>query len=174
MDNMPAENPDDIEMVPVDTLENAVDISHANQQFIQENYRKFDLEQLAIATRLPPEIIAEYLELYEADARRRGIDPNQHFVLSVSLTEDGNVGYGIQFPREEVIKDPATKDAISRLLFLLNDGQLKVSLVKFLQSFADQRKAYTLVNDILTKWGELIQEKEGTNAPIVSPHEVFR
>ncbi len=155
-----------------DDGEEVMSLSVANQRYLQENFRGKTVEELSVATMLPPHLVAEYLELFEVEARKKGIDPNQHFSLSVTLNEDNNVGFGIQFPREEELEKSI--DGIGHLLFALNEGTLKAHLVQFLHHFAEQRKAYDLVHKILKVWSDLVTEKNGTNKPIVRPDEVLK
>lgn len=149
-----------------------IDLSIANQRFIQDHFRDMTLEEISVSTRLPPDVVAQYLEIFEAEARSRGIDPNQHFALSITLNEKGVFGFGIQFPREEKLEESI--EGIGRLLYALNEGELKAALVKFLNHFADQRQAHALVSKIIAVWSELIKDKQGRDRPLVRADEVLR
>lgn len=155
-----------------EVTDDSMDLSIANQRYLQENFRTKSLEELCVATMLPPDIVASYLDAFETEARKRGIDPHQHFALSVTLNEENNVGFGIQFPSEQNLENSI--EGIGHLLFALNEGSLKGHLVQFLQAFGEQRQAHELVHRILKIWSDLVVEKAGKNRPIISADEVFK
>ena len=149
-----------------------LDISISDQRFIQENFQNMSPEQIAVATRLPLEAITQYMEIYEEEARKRGIDPHQHFSLSITLDKDNIFGFGIQFPREDELQ--SSIEPIARLLYAMNEGDLKPSLVAFLYKFAEQRKADELISKILEQWGGLVANKYGKERPLVRADEVLK
>lgn len=99
------------------------------------------------------------------------VDQSKKFVLSYTLSDDGTVSCGIQWPHPSKIPDYL--DAIPRLLFILNKGMLKEETASMFLSFAEEYKAHQLVNSILSAWGEI--EKETTKSrPLIEPDEVFQ
>lgn len=144
--------------------------------------RQFILTQLAEGTDIKD--IALTLEVDESDIIDfmrevatmivnkdiSAVDQSKKFILSYTLSEDGTVSCGIQWPHPSKIPDYI--DAIPRLLYILHKGLLKDETASMFLSFAEEYKAHTLVNTILSTWGDI--EKETTKSrPLVGPDEVF-
>src|SRR5688572_26998192 len=107
-----------LEIDEIDDFEEQLEnISIAQQNYIQNNYKKVPMEGLEAATKLSGQIIQEYIERYEHYLLSRGINPEGKFVLSFTVDAAGNVGYGIQWPKTHEIDTSA--EMFGKLIYLI-------------------------------------------------------
>ena len=153
----------------IDDFENQLsNISIAQQNYIQSNYKKLPIESLAQATQLPEVIVSAYIERYEQYLLSRGINPDGKFALTINVDETGSVGYSIQWPKAHEIDTAA--EMFGKLLFLITTKKLNESIVRFLLKVGSEHNADALIHKVLEVWKK---NEDAKKQPLIKAHEVM-
>lgn len=144
-------------------------ISLANREFIRNNYKKLDLPSLSMATNLPPEVVAMYVEVYEEYVQRSGGSVNEKVNFIMSVDEAGNVNFGLQWPTLE--KSEKILPYLGKAIYLLNAGRLKENVIQFFIRMGEEKGSYQTIKTIVSGWKE--QDQIQGQRPIIAPNEVL-
>lgn len=144
-------------------------ISLPNREYIRNNYKRLDLNNLSIATGLPPDVVSMYIEAYEDYIKRNGGSSNEcaNFVMSVNT--EGNINFGIQWPTIE--KTEQILPYLGKAMYLLQSGKLREATVQFFINMGEDKGNYKTIKTIVNGWKEA--EAAAEQSPLVSPHEVL-
>jgi hypothetical protein len=144
-------------------------MSMADQYFIRDNYQKLTLEQLSLATGANPEDISAYVEAYQIYLKSEQVSEDKRLNFTISLDTTGSVSFGLEWP--DLQSSEKIVPFVGKMFYLLNEGRLKPNLAAFLQQYAEERGAYTVIKSIMQSWNE--QDSYVSERPIVLPNEVF-
>ena len=158
------ENENNLEQQPM-----IIPMSMADQYFIRDNYQKLTLEQLALATGANPEDISAYVEAYQIYLKSEQVSDDKKLHFTINLDSTGSVSFGLEWP--DLQSSEKIIPFVGKMFYLLNEGRLKPNLAAFLQQYAEERGAYTVIKSIMQSWNE--QNDAVSERPIVLPNEVF-